>query len=199
MHVLSLQIGPSNCSEGNVQLVGGENEREGRVEICYNGVWGTVCADNGWDEGDANVVCQQLGFSDQRALPTIDSRFGDGEGPILLENVKCLEGQSTLSQCVNSMFTGALHRCKHTAGVICMGEFVTSTCTEQIPRTVYVTTTNMSHDNTYKSHDTTSIASDSSVIAIVGTVGALFIMTVIVVIAMVLIAMLRLRKTKANR
>ena len=199
MHVLSLQIGPSNCSEGNVRLVRGENEREGRVEICYNGVWGTVCADNGWDEGDANVVCRQLGFSDQRALPTNDSHFGDGEGPILLENVKCSEGQSTLSQCVNSMFTGALHHCKHTARVICMGEFMTSTRTEQIPRTVYVTTTNMSHDSTYKSHDTTSIASDSSVIAIVGTVGALFIMTVNAVIAMVLITMLRLRKTKANR
>ena len=148
-----------------------------------------VCADNGWDEVDANIVCRQLGITYQRALPTNDSCFGDGEGPILLENVMCSEEQSTLSQCGNSMFTGALHHCKHTAGVICMGEFMTSTCTEQIPRTVYATTTN------------TSIASDSSVIAIVGTVGALFIMTctVIVVIAMVLIAMLRLRKTKANR
>ena len=193
VHVLSLQIGPSNCSDGNVQLVGGENEREGRVEICYNGVWGTVCADNGWDEVDANVVCLQLGFSDQRALSTNDGRFGDGEGPILLENVKCSEGQSTLSQCVNSMFTGALHRCEHTAGVICMDEFI-------IPRMVYVTTTNMSRDSTYKSHDTTSTVSDSSVITIVGTVGALFfIVTVIAIIAMVLIAMLRLRKTKANR
>ena len=41
--------------------MGGENELEGRVEICYNGVWGTVC-DNGWDEGDVTVVCNQLGF-----------------------------------------------------------------------------------------------------------------------------------------
>ena len=41
--------------------MGGENELEGRVEICYNGVWGTVC-NNGWDEVDATVVCKQFGF-----------------------------------------------------------------------------------------------------------------------------------------
>ena len=41
--------------------MGGENELEGRVEICYNGVWGMIC-DNGWDERDATVVCKQLGF-----------------------------------------------------------------------------------------------------------------------------------------
>jgi hypothetical protein len=41
--------------------MGGDSELKGRVEVCYNGVWGTVC-DRDWDERDATIVCNQLGF-----------------------------------------------------------------------------------------------------------------------------------------
>ena len=50
------------CEERDVRLVGGSNEREGRVEICLNEAWGTVC-DNFWTTNDGNVICNQLGFS----------------------------------------------------------------------------------------------------------------------------------------
>ena len=102
------------------------------MEICYNGVRGTVCADNGWDEVDANVVCRQLGITYKKALPSNDSRFGAGDGPVLLETVNCSKGHSNLSQCVDFAFIGAHRRCEHTAGVICMDESMMSTSTEEV-------------------------------------------------------------------
>ena len=54
----------SNCTHGNIRLVGGETEREGRVEVCINGLWGSVCS-SGWDARDANVTCRHAGYPSQ--------------------------------------------------------------------------------------------------------------------------------------
>ena len=51
----------SNCTTGDIRLTDGSTEYEGRVEVCINGVWGSVC-DHGWDSNDASVVCKQLGY-----------------------------------------------------------------------------------------------------------------------------------------
>ena len=54
------------CTNGQLRLAGANVVNEGRVEICMNNMWGTVC-DDSWGNADATVVCRQLGYSTQGA------------------------------------------------------------------------------------------------------------------------------------
>ena len=49
------------CEDGIVRLKDG-TQTQGRVEVCVNETWGTVCGDF-WNNSDASVVCRQLGYS----------------------------------------------------------------------------------------------------------------------------------------
>lgn len=57
LHLVS--IDPANCTNGDIQLIGGNNSAEGVIEICMNGTWGSVCND-GWGAQETAVVCKQL-------------------------------------------------------------------------------------------------------------------------------------------
>ena len=50
-----------SCSDGTVRLAGGAVESSGRVEVCLDSQWGTIC-DDSWDNSEATVVCNQLQY-----------------------------------------------------------------------------------------------------------------------------------------
>ena len=55
----------AGCVHGDIRLAGtGTSSNRGRVEVCLNNRWGTVC-DDSWSSNDARVTCRQLGYSDQ--------------------------------------------------------------------------------------------------------------------------------------
>ena len=97
---VSQNVEMTNCTEdGQLQLVGGKNNLEGRLEICFRGIWGTVCHDS-WDNRDAEVACRQLGLNTTRpqALREV-SYFGKGTGPVLLDGVDCTGSEQRLTSC----------------------------------------------------------------------------------------------------
>ncbi|XP_038051560.1 adhesion G-protein coupled receptor G6-like isoform X2 [Patiria miniata] len=103
-----------------VRLVGGSDSMEGRVEVFWNGAWGTVCDDD-WDLQDATVICRELGFGEAYAAPH-QAAFGRGTGDILLDNVECTGNEETVFDC--TAIRGSGHNCGHSkdAGVQCTGD-----------------------------------------------------------------------------
>ena len=132
------------CQDGEVRLVNGGISSEGRVEICFNETWGTVC-DDLWSSVDARVVCRQLGLPfqskfkkknpvllgcDNYILADASARqFGSGVGPIYLDNVACSGSEAALHNC---SYDSDASDCSHSedAGVSC-GEFRNSPCHSQ--------------------------------------------------------------------
>ena len=104
------------AAEGDVRLVDGSTELEGRVEIYHNSEWGTVCDDR-FVSDDAAVVCRQLGYTGGEAHAR--AAFGAGTGTIWMDDVQCTGSESRLADCP---FGGwGLHNCRHSedVGVSC--------------------------------------------------------------------------------
>uniref|UniRef100_A0A3Q0R7H3 SRCR domain-containing protein n=1 Tax=Amphilophus citrinellus TaxID=61819 RepID=A0A3Q0R7H3_AMPCI len=123
-------FGKHNCTHQNdavesfcapIRLAGLQSNRcSGRVEIYQRKRWGTVC-DDGWDLNDAQVVCGQLECG--IALnATQSAHFGEGSGPIWLDDVSCSGSERSLTECQHRGFV--THDCTHSkdAGVICSSE-----------------------------------------------------------------------------
>nr|XP_040137801.1 antigen WC1.1-like [Ictidomys tridecemlineatus] len=108
----------ANCSDSRqLRLVDGGSHCAGRVEILQQGSWGSIC-DDSWDLSDAHVVCRQLGCG-VALEATVSAHFGEGSGPIWLDEVNCTGEEAHVWQCPSQGW--GQHNCSHKedAGVIC--------------------------------------------------------------------------------
>ncbi|KAI9523685.1 hypothetical protein NQZ68_025407 [Dissostichus eleginoides] len=106
------------AADGQIRLaLSGSNRCSGRVEIYLYSTWGTVC-DDGWDLDDAQVVCRQLGCGSALWAPH-SAHYGQGNGPIWLDDVGCSGSESSVTECTHPGF--GTHNCRHSedAGVFC--------------------------------------------------------------------------------
>ena len=97
------------------------NPNKGRVEILYNGVWGTVCQDGLGFEG-ARVICRQLGFP--AALAVLNT-YDPGSGPTHLRKTECSGEEEGIQYCQHPGWHSG-DGCEHPSrvGVECAGVFV---------------------------------------------------------------------------
>uniref|UniRef100_A0A672MPE6 Lysyl oxidase homolog n=1 Tax=Sinocyclocheilus grahami TaxID=75366 RepID=A0A672MPE6_SINGR len=92
---------------------------EGRVEVFYNGEWGTICDDN-FILANAHVLCH-LGFVE--ALSWLHSaKYGPGTGKIWLDNVMCGGSENSIEKCVSRGWGNSDCTHQEDAGVVCKDE-----------------------------------------------------------------------------
>jgi deleted-in-malignant-brain-tumors protein 1 len=120
------------CTNGDIRLIrsqtGTPQRNQGRVEVCHNSQWGTVCNDQ-WSTNDAKVACYQLGFyRDSATRYTSPNLYGQGFGNIWLDNLRCASTENSLFDCPANAV--GVHNCDHSedAGALCWQRTVSS-CT----------------------------------------------------------------------
>ena len=105
-----------------IRLAGSNARNSGRVEIAFNGEWGTIC-DSYWSDSDARVVCRQLGYVD--GVAQAKGKYGPGTGRSWLYYVRCDGEEKNIWECTNSGWNVSHSSCRsheNDAVVYCTGE-----------------------------------------------------------------------------
>ncbi|XP_045211817.2 uncharacterized protein LOC123563207 [Mercenaria mercenaria] len=102
-----------------IRLAGGNTSYDGRIEVNYSSTWGTVC-DNGFDNADAQVFCQMLGYERLGAEALGNSYFGRGNGQIVLDNLDCSGNETSLNDCNKLVWESKTCTQNTVAGIRCL-------------------------------------------------------------------------------
>lgn len=148
----------STVENYQVRLADGPNSREGRVEIAFQGHWGTVC-DTDWNVLSATVVCRQLGYP--RAVAAYHgSRYGRGEGLVLLDNAMCRGSEERVIDCLYHGWARVHASCldhSRDAGVQCEGEIAIHSESMQSRLRLQLYNSNNCTNNNVSKSDSTAI------------------------------------------
>ena len=120
----------TECATGDLRLAGSDSTTEGRLEVCLNNTWGTIC-DDSWHITASSVAC---GFMRQYGGDQVSAAdYGEATDlPILLDDVKCTGSESNLLSCPQ-LPLGMSHDCIHQ-------EDVALRCLGQCPSHIYTCT-----------------------------------------------------------
>ncbi|XP_019859783.1 PREDICTED: deleted in malignant brain tumors 1 protein-like [Amphimedon queenslandica] len=126
------------CTNGDIRLQGSSNPLVGRVEVCVNKTWGTIC-DRRWDNSDATVACRQLGFSDQGATAGRSSsywwwwswhrRYSEGEKAFHIIDLSCKGTEDSVFDCSYSNVQSFYCHSHDDAYVTCAAPDTSDNCT----------------------------------------------------------------------
>ncbi|VDI75538.1 deleted in malignant brain tumors 1 protein, partial [Mytilus galloprovincialis] len=115
-----------NCGHGNdvgiicrtdVRLINGNSPDEGRTEIKYNNIYGSICSSD-FDMVDARVFCSMLGYNNP--YPEIcNSCFGNSNGALHFTNVNCTGDELDITKCSSAGWQNANCSSGSDAGVFC--------------------------------------------------------------------------------
>ena len=108
------------CNNGDVRLIGGGFENEGTVQVCYGNLWGLI-SDNNWNDNNARVVCNQLGYTGGSkyysnkfihyynycidAISVLGSQYGKPNMTIHLKSVSCTGTELSIDDCTKTQLS----------------------------------------------------------------------------------------------
>ncbi|XP_046551068.1 deleted in malignant brain tumors 1 protein-like [Haliotis rubra] len=133
IHLMLLAALTVSVFSQTIRLVSPLDNGVGRLEVYYNGTWGTVCDDDfGADE--AKVACRQLGRYQSGHTPRAIQTFGFGGGQIWLDDVSCSGSESSLASCSHRSW--GVNNCGHSedVGIICDPSDITMRLTPNYKR-----------------------------------------------------------------